>query len=322
MSVSFPVELPFHKAGGAPPGWDTTVVSYASDLPFLAAWGEGYQLGPGHHPGRPHRRRAHPQGRPAPGRGALRPPGRRPPRTRGVMSAKIPVCILGATGTVGQKFVRLLADHPWFEVAAVAASARAPGKRYGDVVRWREQAELPARIADLTVQECAPPLPGADRLLGARRRGGGADRAGVRAGGSVRRHQHPHPPHGPGRAAAHPRGQRRSPRADRPPAEGAGLERRDPGQPELLHRGAGARAGAAAPRLRGREALRLHHAGGVGRGLPGRGVARHRWATSSRTSAAKRRRSSGRAARSSAPWGRRASSRRHSPSARTPTASR
>jgi acetylornithine deacetylase len=47
VSVAFPVELPFHKAGGAPPGWDTTVVSYASDLPFLAGWGEGYQLGPG-----------------------------------------------------------------------------------------------------------------------------------------------------------------------------------------------------------------------------------------------------------------------------------
>jgi acetylornithine deacetylase len=47
VRVDFPVELPFHKAGGAPPGWDTTVVSYASDLPFLAAWGEGYQLGPG-----------------------------------------------------------------------------------------------------------------------------------------------------------------------------------------------------------------------------------------------------------------------------------
>ena len=55
------------------------------------------------------------------------------------MSAKIPVCILGATGTVGQKFVRLLADHPWFEVAAVAASSASAGKRYGDVVRWREQ---------------------------------------------------------------------------------------------------------------------------------------------------------------------------------------
>ena len=47
VSVAFPVELPFHKAGSAPSGWETTVVSYASDLPFLAPWGEGYQLGPG-----------------------------------------------------------------------------------------------------------------------------------------------------------------------------------------------------------------------------------------------------------------------------------
>ncbi|HEX3274012.1 MAG TPA: M20/M25/M40 family metallo-hydrolase [Gemmatimonadales bacterium] len=47
VSVSFPVELPSHKGGRAPAGWDTTVVSYASDLPFLSGWGEGYQLGPG-----------------------------------------------------------------------------------------------------------------------------------------------------------------------------------------------------------------------------------------------------------------------------------
>ena len=77
------------------------------------------------------------------------------------MSAKIPVCILGATGTVGQKFVRLLAEHPWFEVAAVAASAASAGKRYGDVVRWREQMDLPRSIGDLTLAECAPPLAGA-----------------------------------------------------------------------------------------------------------------------------------------------------------------
>jgi acetylornithine deacetylase len=47
VTVAFPVELPSHKAGAPPAGWDTTVVSYASDLPFLASWGEGYQLGPG-----------------------------------------------------------------------------------------------------------------------------------------------------------------------------------------------------------------------------------------------------------------------------------
>jgi aspartate-semialdehyde dehydrogenase len=76
------------------------------------------------------------------------------------MTAKIPVSVLGATGTVGQKFVRLLADHPWFEVAAVAASATSAGKRYGEVVRWREAAALPDAIAGLTVGSCEPPLPG------------------------------------------------------------------------------------------------------------------------------------------------------------------
>jgi acetylornithine deacetylase len=47
VAVGFPVELPFHKGGAAPAGWETTVVSYASDLPFLTTWGECYQLGPG-----------------------------------------------------------------------------------------------------------------------------------------------------------------------------------------------------------------------------------------------------------------------------------
>ena len=45
--ADFRVELPFYKGGAAPAGWETTVVSYASDLPFLASWGERYQLGPG-----------------------------------------------------------------------------------------------------------------------------------------------------------------------------------------------------------------------------------------------------------------------------------
>ncbi len=47
VTASFLLELPFYKGGGAPPGWETTVVSFASDLPFLAGWGERYQLGPG-----------------------------------------------------------------------------------------------------------------------------------------------------------------------------------------------------------------------------------------------------------------------------------
>jgi acetylornithine deacetylase len=47
VTAEFRVELPPYKGGTAPPGWETTVVSYASDLPFLAPWGERYQLGPG-----------------------------------------------------------------------------------------------------------------------------------------------------------------------------------------------------------------------------------------------------------------------------------
>src|SRR5690349_6636012 len=74
--------------------------------------------------------------------------------------ARIPVSILGATGTVGQKFVRLLAEHPWFEVVALSASEQSAGKRYGDVVRWRESTAIPAPIADLVVQKTAPGLPG------------------------------------------------------------------------------------------------------------------------------------------------------------------
>jgi aspartate-semialdehyde dehydrogenase len=74
------------------------------------------------------------------------------------MSARVPVAVLGATGTVGQKFVRLLADHPWFELVAVAASDANIGRRYGEAARWRETTALPDRIADLVLQPSRPPL--------------------------------------------------------------------------------------------------------------------------------------------------------------------
>jgi aspartate-semialdehyde dehydrogenase len=76
------------------------------------------------------------------------------------MSGRIPVCILGATGTVGQKFVRLLDEHPQFEIAALAASGQSAGQRYGDIVRWRESSPLPEAVARLTVQRAEPGLPG------------------------------------------------------------------------------------------------------------------------------------------------------------------
>lgn len=71
---------------------------------------------------------------------------------------RIPVGVIGATGTVGQRFVALLDRHPWFEVVAVAASAQSAGRPYGDVVRWREPTPLPTSIAGLIVQPARPPL--------------------------------------------------------------------------------------------------------------------------------------------------------------------
>jgi aspartate-semialdehyde dehydrogenase len=74
------------------------------------------------------------------------------------MSARIPVAVLGATGTVGQKFVRLLAEHPWFELVAVAASSTSAGRPYEEVARWRETVPIPPHIGRLTVGECTPPI--------------------------------------------------------------------------------------------------------------------------------------------------------------------
>jgi len=68
---------------------------------------------------------------------------------------KIPVGVLGATGAVGQTFVRLLANHPWFEVTAVAASERSAGKRYRDATHWLS-GDMPSRIGDLAVTACEP----------------------------------------------------------------------------------------------------------------------------------------------------------------------
>ena len=71
------------------------------------------------------------------------------------MSPKLPVAILGATGAVGQTFVRLLEGHPWFRIAEVAASERSAGQRYGDVTKWIE-GTMPAAVAGMTVTLCDP----------------------------------------------------------------------------------------------------------------------------------------------------------------------
>ena len=72
---------------------------------------------------------------------------------------KIPVGILGATGSVGQQFVNLLRNHPWFEVKALAASERSAGKKYKDAVNWILNDPIPEHLSQLTISDCIPDLP-------------------------------------------------------------------------------------------------------------------------------------------------------------------
>lgn len=79
---------------------------------------------------------------------------------RGVAGAPGPVSpikvgILGATGSVGQRFAQLLENHPWFTVTALGASDRSVGKRYS-ATAWRLSANAPANVRDLTLLDCQP----------------------------------------------------------------------------------------------------------------------------------------------------------------------
>src|ERR1700728_1175497 len=71
--------------------------------------------------------------------------------------------ILGATGMVGQRFIQLLENHPWFEVDWLAASDRSSGKKYGEAVRWKLDTPQPERIAAMPVSPAAPE--GAPRVI-------------------------------------------------------------------------------------------------------------------------------------------------------------
>ncbi len=73
------------------------------------------------------------------------------------------VGILGATGMVGQRFIQLLENHPWFEVTWLAASDRSSGKTYGEAARWKLDTPLPARVAAMPVSPATPE--GAPRVI-------------------------------------------------------------------------------------------------------------------------------------------------------------
>jgi len=72
----------------------------------------------------------------------------------------VPVGVLGATGTVGQRFIRLIAVHPYFRLRALGASSRSAGQPYHQAVkgRWKQTSPIPASARDLVVQECNPDI--------------------------------------------------------------------------------------------------------------------------------------------------------------------
>jgi aspartate-semialdehyde dehydrogenase len=73
------------------------------------------------------------------------------------MAERVGVGVIGATGMVGQNYIRLLSRNPWFEVAYVAASPRSAGKRYQDAVagRWHMPVDVPERIRELIVEDAS-----------------------------------------------------------------------------------------------------------------------------------------------------------------------
>ncbi len=71
------------------------------------------------------------------------------------MQSRIEVGILGATGMVGQHFIKFLQGHPWFDLVWLGASDRSAGKKYADAMTWHLGA-LPESVAGITVDECKP----------------------------------------------------------------------------------------------------------------------------------------------------------------------
>jgi len=72
------------------------------------------------------------------------------------MQNKHSIGILGATGMVGQRFIQLLENHPWFQITWLAASDRSSGKKYEDAAKWRLDTPCPERIAKMTISPADP----------------------------------------------------------------------------------------------------------------------------------------------------------------------
>ncbi|MCH5188611.1 MAG: aspartate-semialdehyde dehydrogenase, partial [Oscillospiraceae bacterium] len=73
------------------------------------------------------------------------------------MKENYKIGIIGATGMVGQRFITLLHDHPWFRIEVLAASPRSAGKKYAEAVgsKWAMNEDIPASVADMVVMDAA-----------------------------------------------------------------------------------------------------------------------------------------------------------------------
>ena len=72
---------------------------------------------------------------------------------------KIPVGVLGATGAVGQRFIQLLENHPWFKIVAISGSARTAGGIYGEVCNWVQEGDIPEAVRGMQVRASEPNMP-------------------------------------------------------------------------------------------------------------------------------------------------------------------
>src|SRR3954470_6261974 len=102
-------------------------------------------------------------------------------------ASRLRVAVLGATGAVGQSFIRLLANHPWFELVEVAASERSAGKPYREAARWIGGDVMPEAIGSMTVMPCDAAAITADIVFSAldSSAAGDAEPAFARAGKTV-----------------------------------------------------------------------------------------------------------------------------------------
>lgn len=64
--------------------------------------------------------------------------------------------VLGATGSVGQRFILLLANHPHFSLTVLGASKRSAGQKYRDAAKWKQAQPMSKTLGNLVVQECVP----------------------------------------------------------------------------------------------------------------------------------------------------------------------